>query len=114
MTGFTDFEFPDKSKADRSREVQRRTLYSIRGQGRSAPGSPKLATQLAGATGTLEIQIWVGKLPPYGLKQLQKLGFTLAAELRPGQLLLGTLSAEKLQALAKLPWVLYIERPKYK
>ena len=54
----------------------------------------------------------VDGLPADGLEKLKRLGFQLAAELRTGKLLLGTLPANKLEALAKLPWVTRIEKPR--
>ncbi|MBI3911402.1 MAG: VWA domain-containing protein [Armatimonadetes bacterium] len=72
------------------------------------PGLPEVVN------GRVGVQIWLNELPPDGLKQLQALGFELAATLRPGKLLLGTLSVERLEALIALPFVRRVEPPRFK
>lgn len=74
----------------------------------------KIAPALHGGTGALEVQIWIAAMPDHGVRELEKLGFRLAAELRPGQLLLGRLPAENLKSVAALTWVVLIEPPSYK
>jgi len=78
----------------------------------------KLATALSnkskGRGASVIIQIWVAGIPKEGLAKLKALGFELADVLTPGKLLIGTVPAGKLKALAALDWVLYIEPPKFK
>jgi hypothetical protein len=64
--------------------------------------------------GRTDVQIWLASLPPEGMRVLKELGFELAAELRPGKLLLGTLPVAKLKALAALTWVRRVEPPDYR
>jgi len=93
-----------------------------------APALQGLAGKIAkeGKNGTLhkgdlnvdknrvEVQIWLNSLPPYGLKQLEKMGFKLAATLTPKKLLLGTTPVAKLDALIALGWVRRVETPRFK
>jgi len=62
--------------------------------------------------GLVEVQVWVRDLPPDGLAKLKAAGFTLAAELRKGVLLLGTADVKKLDALIELGFVRRVEPPR--
>jgi Ca-activated chloride channel homolog len=64
--------------------------------------------------GRTAVQVWVAPLPPDGLRKLRALGFEVATELRPGMLLLGMLPVDRLESLARLDFVLYIEPPRFK
>jgi hypothetical protein len=84
---------------------------------RPVPAEVKLAASLRAQPSTggrVDIQVWVQAMPKDGLRKLKELGFDLAADLIPGKLLLGTLPAEKLKALAALSWVLYVEPPRFR
>jgi Ca-activated chloride channel family protein len=61
--------------------------------------------------GRVVIQVLLQDVPDDVKKQLQALGFELAATLRPGKLLLGSIPVEKLDALAALSFVVYVEPP---
>jgi Ca-activated chloride channel family protein len=61
--------------------------------------------------GRVVIQVLLQDAPADVIKQLQGLGFQLAATLRPGKLLLGSIPVEKLDALAALSFVGYVEPP---
>jgi len=65
-----------------------------------------------GVKGQLEVQVWLNKLPADGMKRLKAAGFALAAQLRPGKLLLGTIAAQKLDALLALDFVRAVEEPR--
>jgi len=67
-----------------------------------------------GVKGQLEVQVWLNKLPADGMKRLKAAGFALAAQLRPGKLLLGTIAAQKLDALLALDFVRAVEEPRMK
>lgn len=62
----------------------------------------------------LEVQVWLNEKPQDALAKLKAAGFTFAAELKPGKLLLGTLDPAKIDALLALPWVRFVEAPKFK
>jgi hypothetical protein len=53
-------------------------------------------------------------MPKDALAKLKALGFQFAATLTPNRLLLGTVPAAKLDALAALPWVRFVEPPRYR
>lgn len=82
--------------------------------------SPSLRNlKKAGADGTLEVrdgkalvQIWVAGLTTENARKLKALGFLQVGELRPKQLVLGTLPVSKLDRLAELPFVAFVEPPK--
>lgn len=59
--------------------------------------------------GRVEIQVALNSLPKDGLAKLKTLGFTLDATLTPGRLLLGSISVDKLDALAELTFVRRID-----
>lgn len=65
-------------------------------------------------TQPLELQIWVKQMPANGVAKLKALGFTLTSTLTPGRLLLGTISADKLDKVLALQWVVFVEPPKFK
>jgi hypothetical protein len=78
---------------------------------REAPaGVPRLEVK----AGRVEVQVWLDALPADGQQKLRALGFELAATLRPGRLLLGTVAVERLEALAALPWVRRVEPPRFR
>jgi len=82
---------------------------------RDAKLTKALREKLAkGLKGKVEVQIWLGKLPGDAMKMLKDAGFVLAAELRPKKLLLGTIAAEKLDALLALDFVRVVEEPRMK
>jgi hypothetical protein len=60
------------------------------------------------------VQIWFNRLPSDGLKQLKALGFKPAATLLSGKLILGAISAQKLEKLVELSFVSRIEPPKFR
>ncbi|MBW3622754.1 MAG: VIT and VWA domain-containing protein [Armatimonadetes bacterium] len=64
--------------------------------------------------GKVTVLVWLNALPKDGLKRLKALGFDLNATLTPNKLLLGTLSAEKLDQLVELSFVRRVEPPKFK
>jgi hypothetical protein len=84
----------------------------VRKEGRN--GTLKKAGVPEVEKGRLEVQVWLNELPPDGLSRLKALGFDLAATLRPGKLLLGTVPVDKLDALIALPWVRRVEPPRFK
>lgn len=84
------------------------------GRGESGRSKIDAALRSAQTSDKMEVQIWLRQMPADGLKKLRELGFQLAEELRPGKLLLGTLPAAKLEELAKLPWVVRIEKPRFR
>lgn len=59
--------------------------------------------------GRVEIQIGLNSLPKDALAKLKALGFTLDATLTPGKLLLGSISVDKLDALAELAFIRRID-----
>jgi len=77
-------------------------------------GSLKAAGLPEVTNGRVDVYLWLNKLPPDGLQKLKALGFNLAATLKPGALLLGTLPVEKLEAVLELPFVRGVEPPKYR
>lgn len=80
-----------------------------------APGHERAAVPLPHVEkGRVEVQVWLDSLPPDGLQKLRSLGFELAATLRPGKLLLGTVAVERLEALAALSWVRRVEPPRFR
>ncbi len=80
---------------------------------REAKLTKELRDRLAkGFKGKLEIQVWLAELPADGLKRLKEAGFVLGAELRPKKLLLGTIAADKLDALIALDFVRAVETPR--
>jgi hypothetical protein len=62
----------------------------------------------------IDVQVWVDSIPADGLKKLKALGFEFGATLAPGKLLLGKMRLDKIDALLALPWVAYVEPPKFK
>ena len=72
------------------------------------PGIPEVEK------GRIAVQIWLNQLPKDGLRKLKALGFTQVAELRPGQLLLGTVPVARMDRLIELPYVRFIEQPRFK
>jgi Ca-activated chloride channel homolog len=77
-------------------------------------GSLKKAGAPEVEKGRVAVQIWLNKLPKDGIKKLKALGFTQVAELRPGLLLLGTVPVERVDRLIELPFVRFIEPPRFK
>lgn len=71
-------------------------------------------TKSPGSTEKIEVQIWLNPLPKDGLDRLKGLGFELIAELRPGKLLLGTITLDQLDKIIELPFVRRVETPKMK
>lgn len=59
------------------------------------------------------VQVWTASLTPAMLRKLKALGFLPTAELKPKRLVLGTLPMEKLDALIGLPFVGYVDVPKF-
>lgn len=59
------------------------------------------------------VQVWTSGLSVAQLRMLKALGFLPSAELKPKQLVLGTLPVEKLDALIGLPFVGYVDVPKF-
>jgi Ca-activated chloride channel family protein len=59
------------------------------------------------------VQVWTFDLSTAQLHMLKALGFLPSAELKPKQLVLGTLPVEKLDALIGLPFVGYVDMPKF-
>jgi hypothetical protein len=97
-----------KRLADMTPEKRRDALRAVK-------LSDALRQRLAkGGKGDIEIQVWLTKAPKDALAQLAKAGFTLAADLRPGKLLLGTISPAKLDALLALEFVRAVELPRLK
>lgn len=96
-----------RQKLEQMKPEQRRAAL------RQAKLSKALRDKLtAGARGKLEIQVWLAELPADGLKKLKDAGFVLSAELRPKKLLLGMITAEKLDALIALDFVRAVEEPR--
>jgi Ca-activated chloride channel family protein len=93
-----------KLKPEERRDLLRRAKLSEPLQKRIAKG----------VKGKLEVQVWLNKLPSDGLKKLKASGFALAAHLRPNKLLLGTIAAEKLDAVLELDFVRAVEEPRMK
>ncbi len=99
-------------------EEARKTLERMKPDDRRAAlRTLKLSKELRdrldkGAKGKLEIQVWLAELPADGLKRLKEAGFVLATELRPKKLLLGTITADKLDALIALDFVRAVETPR--
>jgi Ca-activated chloride channel family protein len=83
----------------------------VRKEGRNGtllkPGLPEVEK------GRVTVQVWLNRLPPEALKQLQSLGFDLAAALTPGRLLLGTLPVERLADLLALDFVRRVDLPRF-
>lgn len=74
----------------------------------------KLDKSLRGKTGAerVTVQIWLNALPKNGLARLKAAGLTVDATLTPNKLLLGTVRADKMDALLALDFVRRIEPPK--
>ncbi len=73
----------------------------------------KLLEKLAG-TKLIEVQIWLGDLPPAGLDKLKAKLVKLSATLITNKLVLAVVDLDKLDALLELPFVRRIELPRYK
>lgn len=87
--------------------LQRRSVL------RAAKLDSALQAKLAkGAKGRIEIQVWLSKLPADGLKKLKAAGFDLAAVLKPGRLLLGSIGVDRLDGLLALEFVRAAEAPR--
>lgn len=113
-------ENEDSLRVGLSRAEERQRLAKLKPEERrSALRRAKLSDRLQakltrGLKGRIEVQVWLDELPADGLKQLKEAGFTLAAQLRPKKLLLGTLAADKLDALLALAFVRAVEEPRMK
>jgi Ca-activated chloride channel family protein len=79
-----------------------------------APALRALAAKADKAGESVEVQVWLNALPPDGLAKLKALGFELSATLTPNKLLLGTVAAGKLDALAELGFVRFVEPPRFR
>ena len=64
-------------------------------------------------SGRALVQVWTAGLSAAQLRALKALGFLPTAELKPKQLVLGTVPMEKLDALIGLPFVGYVDVPKF-
>jgi hypothetical protein len=71
------------------------------------PGQPEVRN------GRALVQVWTANLTPAAQRKLKALGFLQSAELKPKQLVLGTLPMAKLDALIGLPFVGYVDVPKF-
>jgi len=70
--------------------------------------------QSPASTEKVEVQIWLNTLPEEGLNKLKALGFEAIVELKPGKLLLGTITLDKLDEVIELTFVRRVELPKMK
>ena len=105
----------EKKLAKLKPEDQKKIRESWRQQLRASKLSAKLIEALKKpGTKPFEVQVWVKAMPPDAKSILAKVGFTLDAELTPGKLLLGTISAANIDKLLELGWVQFVEPPKFK
>ena len=86
-----------------------RTLLEKRHQG-GAPVTVEGVTLLS--DGQLLVQIWLNASPADMAAQFKAAGFQTDATLKPGKLILGRITPDKLDALLALSFVRYIEQPK--
>jgi hypothetical protein len=91
----------------------------IRAQWKQQLRTTKLHKSLMDALGKpggkpLDVQIWVRSMPADGLKKLKSLGFMFTTTLTPGRLVLGSIMRASVDKLLALPWVVYVEPPRFK
>ncbi len=71
-------------------------------------------SKLAKSKKSVAVLVRVEDLPNDGLAKLKAAGFKLETTLKPGSLLLGTISVEKLDALVALKFVVRVEEPRFR
>jgi hypothetical protein len=79
----------------------------------AASGDPSRQARPEVKNGRALVQVWVAGLTAANLRTLKALGFQSAGELKPKQLVLGSIAVSQLDRLTDLPFVAYVDVPKF-
>ncbi len=104
-------DVPAAPKQERLAPVLHDLSRQLQAEGKNGtldkPGLPEVRK------GRVTLQLWLVDPPQDALRKLKALGFTSASELIPGRVVLGTVPVERLEKLLDLPFIRWIDVPKF-